>query len=101
MNRMLHPEKCVLRKGYFPDTAVGLNDTFCFVNLDMDLYQPMLEGIRFFWENMCPGGIILLHDYFEPQLPGVRRAVADFEQEHGPVCKAPIGDFMSLAIIKG
>jgi hypothetical protein len=45
--------------------------------------------------------VILLHDYSHPQLPGVKRAVADFEKELGhAVPKIPIGDFCSLAIVK-
>lgn len=100
MKLMPHPETCILKKGLFPDTAAGLKDTFCFVNLDMDLYQPMLAGLRFFYEKMCPGGVILLHDYFNPELPGIKRAVANFEREHGPVCKTTIGDFSSIAILK-
>lgn len=100
MARMLHPEKCILKKGYFPDTAQGLDDTFCFVNLDMDLYQPMLEGLRFFYAKMCSGGVLLLHDYFHPELPGVKQAVLDFERELGTsLHKVPIGDFCSIAII--
>lgn len=99
--KMIYPERCVLKKGYFPDTAEGLEDQFCFVNLDMDLYQPMLEGLRFFYERMCDGGVILLHDYFHPELPGVRRAVADFERERQEaLCKVPIGDFCSIAVIR-
>lgn len=99
MMRMLHPEKCILKKGYFPDTARGLEDIFCFVNLDMDLYQPMLEGLRFFYHKMCPGGILLLHDYFHPELPGVKQAVEDFERDLGSsLHKMPIGDFCSIAI---
>ena len=98
--RMLHPEKCVLKKGYFPETAAGLKDRFCFVNLDMDLYQPMLAGLRFFYPRMCPGGVILMHDYFHPELPGVKQAVRDFEKERQTaLCKAPIGDFCSIAVI--
>lgn len=100
MMRMLYPDKCILKKGYFPDTAQGLEDTFCFVNLDMDLYQPMLEGLRFFYRKMCPGGILLLHDYFHPELPGVKQAVEDFERDLGTsLYKMPIGDFCSIAII--
>lgn len=100
MTRMPHPGKCILKKGYFPDTAQGLEDTFCFVNLDMDLYQPMLEGLRFFYRKMCPGGVLLLHDYFHPELPGVKQAVEDFERELGAgLYKTPIGDFCSIAII--
>lgn len=99
--RMLYPENIWIRKGYFPDSAKGIDDKFCFVNLDMDLYQPELEGLRFFWSKMEIGGVILLHDYFEANLPGVKAAVEDFEKEMGRILpKVPIGDNCSLAIIK-
>lgn len=98
--RMQHQEKCILRKGYFPETAEGIEDQFCFVNLDMDLYQPMLAGLRFFYSKMCPGGVILMHDYFHPELPGVKQAVEEFEKETQiTLCKVPIGDFCSIAVI--
>lgn len=99
--RMQLQEKCILRKGYFPETAEGIEDQFCFVNLDMDLYQPMLAGLRFFYSKMCPGGVILMHDYFHPELPGVKQAVEEFEKEMQiTLCKVPIGDFCSIAVIK-
>lgn len=98
--RLPHTEMCILKKGYFPETAAGITGQFCFVNLDMDLYQPMLAGLRFFYDKMCPGGVILLHDYFHPQLPGVKQAVAQFAKERGGrICKVPIGDFSSIAVI--
>jgi O-methyltransferase len=56
LSKMPHPQKCVIKKGYFPETAQGLNETFCFVNLDMDLYQPTIEGLRFFYSRMTGGG---------------------------------------------
>ena len=96
-----HIEKCVIKKGFFPETTAGLEDTFCFVNLDMDLYQPMLAGIEWFYPRMEPGGVILLHDYWNPEAPGVKRAVHDYEQTHHiKLHKFPIGDFFSLAILK-
>lgn len=101
LERMKVKEKCVIKKGYFPETAEGLCDVFCFVNLDMDLYQPTLEGLRFFYDKMCKGGIILIHDYFHPELPGVKQAITCFEEEIGrSLVKVPIGDFCSIGIIK-
>jgi hypothetical protein len=100
LEKMPYKEKCIIKKGWFPETAKNLRETFCFVNLDMDLYQPMLEGLRYFYPCMN-GGVILLHDYFHHDLPGVKRAVVDFEQEIGfSLAKIPIGDGCSLAIIK-
>ena len=100
LGRMPYPEKCVLKKGYFPETAVDMNDQFCFVNLDMDLYQPMLAGLQFFYGKMCAGGVILLHDYFHPELPGVKQAVSEFAKEQDiKLHKVPIGDFCSIAVV--
>lgn len=100
MTKMLHPEMCVLKKGYFPETAEDVDKRFCFVSLDMDLYQPMLAALRFFYGRVCPGGVILLHDYFHSELPGVKQAVAEFEKERNlKLCKVPIGDFCSIAVI--
>lgn len=99
--RMLYPEKIIICKGYFPESAREIDDRFCFVNLDMDLYQPQLEGLRFFWDKMEKGGVILLHDYFHPDLPGVKAAVTDFEKEiNMKLPKVPIGDECSIAVIK-
>ncbi len=64
MKKMTYPENVVIKKGYFPESMQGVEDRFCFVNLDMDLYVPMLNGLRFFWDRMVDGGCILLHDYF-------------------------------------
>lgn len=101
MEKMCHPEKIRIHKGYFPETTKGITEKFCFVNLDMDLYLPMIEGLRFFWDKMVVGGCILLHDYFNPELPGVKKAVDDFQEELGTVlCKVTIGDGCSMAIMK-
>lgn len=99
--KMTYPEKVIFRKGYFPDTAAGIDSTFCFVNLDMDLYMPILNGLRFFWDKMAAGGGIMIHDYFQPELPGVKKAVLDFETEiNMKLAKTPIGDNCSIFIIK-
>jgi hypothetical protein len=101
MDKMTYPENIIIKKGYFPDSAQGIEDRFCFVNLDMDLYTPMLAALRFFWEKMEMGGCMLLHDYFHTGLQGVKKAVEDFESELGVrLTKFPIGDGCSLAILK-
>lgn len=56
LSKMPFPEKCIIHKGFFPDTANKIDDKFCFVNLDMDLYQPTLEGLRFFQDKMIQAG---------------------------------------------
>ena len=48
MKKMVHPKNVEIHKGFFPETTGGVLDKFCFVNLDFDLYKPILEGLRFF-----------------------------------------------------
>jgi O-methyltransferase len=56
------------RKGYFPETAIGLDqETFSFVMLDADLYNPTLAGLKFFYPRVNSGGYIFIHDYNSPE----------------------------------
>lgn len=72
-----------IRKGYFPETARGLEDRkFCFVYLDADLYQSTKDGLQFFYPRMVPGGIIMFDDYQTKNWPGVEKAVREFQKEH-------------------
>lgn len=90
----------IFHAGLFPDTAAGLEDTFCFFNLDLDLYEPTLQALCFFPSRMVSGGVILLHDYEGEAFPNVKKAVADFERQNGLVLrKLPIGDCCSLALL--
>jgi hypothetical protein len=65
-------------KGLFPeDRSHEVADkTFCFVHLDMDLYDGTLGAVEFFYPRMSRGGIILTHDYII--LPGPTRAFDEF-----------------------
>ena len=107
LESMPNPSNIVIRKGYFPDTAVGIDDIFIFVNLDFDLYNPTLSGLEFFYPKMVSNGVILVHDYFydavmpnkEIAFQGVRPAVEKFCNEQN-ISFVPVADEMSIAIIK-
>lgn len=99
LGKMKFAENCIIKKGYFPQTAEGITDTFCFVNLDMDLYKPTLAGLNFFWEKMEIGGIILIHDYFSEVYEGVKSAVQEFCVGKS-IPLFPIGDSISIGMIK-
>lgn len=101
LKKMIKPDNVIIRKGFFPETAVGLEDKqFMFVNLDFDLYAPILAGLEFFYPRMMHGGVVLIHDYFTEFYHGVREAVEKFEQKQNmKLVKMPIGDGISLAII--
>lgn len=100
-SKMPYVEKCHFLKGYFPETAVGIpqNTQFKFVNLDVDLYQPILSGLEFFYPRLSGGGVILIDDYFHPYYTGVKMAVDQWcvKASFRPM---PIGDGFSCAIIK-
>lgn len=102
MSKMTHPEEVIIRQGYVPESLAGVEDEFCFVNLDMDVYVPMLEGLRFFYPRMVNDGIILLHDYYSRRIfTGVESAVYDYEKESGKtLCKIPSEESSSLVVVK-
>lgn len=82
-----YPEKVILKPGFFPESLGGLEEQFCLVSLDVDFYQTTLDGLRYFWPRLEKGGYLLLHDWGSPKLPGVAKALQDFERENG--CRIP------------
>lgn len=97
--RIRNRERLVIRKGFVPQTLEGINDSFLFVNLDMDLYTPQFEALNWFASRMLSGGVILMHDYFNDNLHGTKRAVDDFKDKED-FSIIPIGDLRSIALIK-
>jgi predicted SAM-dependent methyltransferase len=68
-----------LYKGLVPGSLEEVKDlTFNLVHLDMDLYEPTLAAMKFFWPRLVVGGAILLDDY--KSLFGVDKAVDEFLQ---------------------
>ena len=97
--RCVHRENVVIVKGYIPDSFAGLdNERFLFVNLDMDVYAPTLEALRFFVPRMTENGAILLHDYYWWHTVGIKQAVDEFSHEYS-FARIPIGDNMSVLLM--
>lgn len=102
IKKMYIKQNIVIKKGYFPESAKDINpeERFVFVNIDVDLYQPIYEALNFFWPRMVVGGYILIHDYSSPKWPGVKMAVQKFSKDNS-VYYAPIPDFGgSIMLIK-
>ena len=100
LEKMKYPENAVIHKGWFPESAKSLQDEmFCFVCLDLDLYEPILAGLKLFSGRMVNKGVILVHDDFNDHYPGARRAVDEFICSHPKVHCAPIGDNMSVILM--
>ena len=50
------------------------NLKFSFVHIDVDLYQPTLDCLEFFFPKLVSGGIIVCDDYNSSQFPGAKNA---------------------------
>lgn len=94
---MPHQEKCVVKKGLFPGTAAGLEEnTYAFVSIDVDLEKSIYNVLEYFYPRLSPGGYLFVHDYRCHDLEGVKRAVLQYEAEHGKIYKTPIADRRGL-----
>ncbi len=95
-----HPEQAVIRRGLFQETAQGLEEErFALVSLDADLEESTLAGLRFFFPRMSEGGYMLLHDWNNPKLPGVKRALERFEAEYGRLQAVPLCDVNGTLVL--
>lgn len=65
--------------GWIPASFAGLQDfSLCFVHVDLDLYQSILDTLEFVYPRMAPRGAILFDDYGFASCAGARRAVDEF-----------------------
>lgn len=64
--------------GFFPHTIPeGFdNARFSFVHLDADLYEPVLDWLKYFYDRVIPGGYMLVNDY--NAWIGERKVVIEF-----------------------
>ncbi|MBR3263895.1 class I SAM-dependent methyltransferase [Candidatus Saccharibacteria bacterium] len=80
-----------VRKGFFEDLDAGdlntsgknlgtsdLPSEIAFAFLDGDLYRSIKTSLELVTPRMNHDGVILVHDYNNPQLPGVSRAVDEW-----------------------
>ena len=75
-----------LCKGYIPESLSKYGGgKISLVNIDLDIYQPTLDSLRFFWPMLQKGGIMMLDEYdFGNDLekwPGAKTAVDEFCKE--------------------
>ena len=51
--------------GWIPEVLYTLPVTkYCFAHVDLDQYAPTICALQWVWEEMTPGGIVAVHDYF-------------------------------------
>jgi hypothetical protein len=61
--------------GWIPERFAEVADRkFCFVHIDVDLYQPTRDSLLFFYPRLEPGGMIVCDDYGFTNCPGAKQA---------------------------
>ncbi|MDO4759825.1 MAG: TylF/MycF/NovP-related O-methyltransferase [Candidatus Saccharibacteria bacterium] len=76
----------IIKKAWFSDlTADDLPEKIAFAFLDGDLYQSIKESLALVWDKMADGGVIIVHDYDNPELPGVTKAVDEWLSTRGNI----------------
>ena len=98
LNLMPYSKNCIPVKGFFPESAKNINDEFVFVSIDADLYEPIYEGLKFFYKLLVTGGYIFIHDFNNDSYPGARKAVEQFCNEEN-ISFIPLPDSAGSAII--
>jgi len=63
-------------KGWLPQSLEGIEEKqYRFVNLDVDLYEPTMGVLEYFYPRLVPGGLIVSDDY---NWPGGKKAIDEF-----------------------
>lgn len=69
----------VIKKAWFKDlTESDLPEKIAFAFLDGDFYESIYDSLKLVVPKMVRGGVLVVHDYTNPALPGVSKAVDDF-----------------------
>lgn len=70
----------VIKKGWFSELSEGdLPEKIAFAFLDGDFYESIRDSLRLVVPRMTENGILIVHDYTNPALPGVKKAVDEFK----------------------
>lgn len=66
-------------KGWIPEKFNKVKDKkFSFVHIDVDLYEPTLQSLEFFFPRLIEGGIIVCDDYNSFGFDGAKKAWDEF-----------------------
>ena len=71
-------------KGWIPERFDEVSSRrFAFLHVDVDLYQPTLDSLQFFYPRLVENGLIVCDDYGFSSCPGAYRAMNDYAAEVG------------------
>ena len=97
IKKMKYPENCIVKKGYFPETAMDIEEKFVFVSIDVDLFDAIYNGLCYFYPRLMPGGYIFVHDYNFTKYSGTKDAVKKYAAEN-KLTFFPMSDIYGTAV---
>ena len=63
-------------KGFFSETLPKIDaGGFCFIHLDVDIYESYKECLERLYPLLVPGGVVVFDDYNSSRWPGAKKAV--------------------------
>lgn len=66
-------------RGWIPQCFSLLPEQrYKFVHLDLDLYEPTCNALRYFYPRMVAGGVLVIDEYGLPRWPGAQQATDEF-----------------------
>lgn len=83
----------VIHAGWIPERFHEVADLrFAFVHIDVDLRQPTMDSLEFFYPRLSPGAVVVFDDYGFRTCPGARSAVDEYMATASkPVLHLPTG----------
>lgn len=73
-----------IMRGWIPEVFASLPECdWAFVHIDVDLYEPSLASLEYFWPRVSSGGVILNDDHRSPLFPGGGKAWDEFCENNG------------------
>jgi O-methyltransferase len=84
---------CHFYRGWIPDRFTEIADrNFALAHIDVDLYQPTIDSLEFFYPRMTRGGLLICDDYGFASCPGATRAFDEFfANRPEPIIPIPSG----------
>ncbi len=65
-----------IKKAWFRDlTPEDMPERIAFAFIDGDFYESIRDALKLVLPRMATGGVVVIHDYDNPALPGVKKAV--------------------------
>ena len=88
---------CSFFPGWLPESASFLTvEKFCFIHIDLDLYQSTKAAIEIFWPRLINGGVMVFDDWEWQYCPGVKKSIEEYFNQNIPHIKKINGNVCSV-----